>query len=472
MSTHAMCGVLGLARVLAVVVVIMVMIQHEMVAHSWTVITKNTMEHSRAAHAGGQGWSAIWSSSQPLRAAGLGPSWARSSTNLKVLLGPNETRASQADSGANGSGSDVCGLWLTHQGRAGQMHGVPGPRPSWARPSTNPMALLDANEQWHPRVGSDADGGGAGGSGAGSSGTAGRCTVGCGAADNDTVDSEAVSDAAESSKKAARERQESVRIVSGLAATGLAATWSAAAALTHAGLSAAALTHAGLAAAWSACCRRATHAGLAAACSALAAAWVETAWVAAARLVAAGMAAVAWVAAAAWVEAAWVAAARLVAAGMAVAGLKVIRGSRRHPEDSSELRAGAVEGNNTGQRQQALAAQRKRQRVAQMKQRLTTQREQLTRTQGQHRRSRCVGHAFCARAVVVEDVGSERFLRSDGSNSDSDITIRREVQPPILASGTATGYKGVNHDKVRGVFRAVTTEKGRKRRLGDFPTAN
>ena len=66
-----MYGVLGEAPVLAVLVAIMVMIQHEMVAHSWTVITKNTMEHSRAAHADGQGWSAIGSSGQPLRAAGL-----------------------------------------------------------------------------------------------------------------------------------------------------------------------------------------------------------------------------------------------------------------------------------------------------------------------------------------------------------------------------------------------------------------
>ena len=57
----------------------MVMIQREMVAHSWTMITMNAVEHSRAVHAGGQGWSASGSSAgQPDRAAGPRTSWARS----------------------------------------------------------------------------------------------------------------------------------------------------------------------------------------------------------------------------------------------------------------------------------------------------------------------------------------------------------------------------------------------------------
>ena len=172
-----MYGVLGEAPVLAVLVAIMVMIQREMVAHSWTVITKNTMEHSRAAHADGQGWSAIGSSGQPLRAAGLGPSWARSSTKLKALLGPNGTWASRADSCTNGSGADVAGYWLTPQGRAGQTYGVSGPRPSWARPSAMPESLLDETEQRHSQVGSDAKGVGADGSGAVGSDAAGSDAV-------------------------------------------------------------------------------------------------------------------------------------------------------------------------------------------------------------------------------------------------------------------------------------------------------
>ena len=110
---------------------------------------------------------------------------------------------------------------------------------------------------------------------------------------------------------------------------------------------------------------------------------------------------------------------------------------------------------------------------------------------------------FCARAVVVDDDGSERFLGSDddgtsdrppnrpaeqgidspgarqggapsGKGKTPEVEQRDVVQAPvqpILAARAATGYKGVNHDKARGVFRAVAIEKGRKRRLGDFPTA-
>jgi hypothetical protein len=63
----------------------MVMIQCEMVALSWTVITKNTAEHSKATHAGGQGWSATGSSAgQPVRAVGPSLLWARSSSALEA----------------------------------------------------------------------------------------------------------------------------------------------------------------------------------------------------------------------------------------------------------------------------------------------------------------------------------------------------------------------------------------------------
>ena len=109
-----MCGVLGEARVLAVLVVIMVMIQREMVAHSWTVITKNTAEHSKATRAGGQGWSATGSSAgQPDGADGPRPSWTRPLRKPNALLGANASWASRAGSGAISSSADAGGHRLT-----------------------------------------------------------------------------------------------------------------------------------------------------------------------------------------------------------------------------------------------------------------------------------------------------------------------------------------------------------------------
>ena len=65
---------------------------------------------------------------------------------------------------------------------------------------------------------------------------------------------------------------------------------------------------------------------------------------------------------------------------------------------------------------------------------------------------------------------------SEGQEPDAKQRGARQLdvmQPPVqpIRARTATGYKGVNHDKVRGVFRAVAIDKGQKRRLGDFPTA-
>ena len=160
LSTHAMCGVWENARVLAVLVVIMGLIQREMVATSWTMITIDAVEHSRAVQAGGQGGSASWSSAQPIRVAGLRTPWPRPSTNLKPLLTTNESWASGGCSGANGSGIDAGGHWMTSQRCAGQAVWTIWARPSRARPPAKPKALLDANEQRDPRVGSDTNGGG------------------------------------------------------------------------------------------------------------------------------------------------------------------------------------------------------------------------------------------------------------------------------------------------------------------------
>ena len=439
----------------------MVMIQREMVAHSWTMITMNAVEHSRAVHAGGQGWSASGSSAgQPDRAAGPRTSWARSlwapeafscGRDIKPRAdgkcgagagGVVEERSLSQNSGS--TASDVGLLGKFEDAGPCEMAEYPNvPRPDAQsrdyEKTTTPFCIsqgccdrcseAEVSPVCSSAAGSGAVGVGAVGSSAASvvgggelsSGTAGSRTVGCGAADSGAVYSEAVSDAAQSSKRAARERQGSDGIAPGLAAAGQTAAWSGAAGLT---------------------------------CTAL-----TTAWAAAAGLTAAGM------------PAAWMPAARLAAAGMAAAGLMIIWCRRRRPEGSSGLWAGAVRGNNTGRRRQLFAAQRKLQPAAQKKRRLTTQREQLTSTQGQHRRSRCVGHSFCAQAVVVDHDGSERILRSGDSDSDSDIKIRRDVEP-ILAPGAASGYKGVSYDSGRRAYRAVAIDKGRKRvRLGDFPTA-
>ena len=195
------------------------------------------------------------------------------------------------------------------------------------------------------------------------------------------------------------------------------------------------------------------------------------------------------------------------------AGFMAIRRVRRHLEGSDGLQDGVITRDDglRGQRRKSPVMQRKRGPAAQKQRRLARQRKQLARAQGRHCSPRRIGCALCARAVVVDDDGSERFLGSDESDDDGipDRPSNRQtgqcidsagarqggasssegqepaaaecqecqavdvMQPPVqpIRARTATGYKGVNHDKARGVFRAVAIEKGRKRRLGDFPTA-
>ena len=129
--------------------------------------------------------------------------------------------------------------------------------------------------------------------------------------------------------------------------------------------------------------------------------------------------------------------------------------------------------------------------------RLAKQRKQLVRKQGRHRRSSCIGYAFCARAVVVDNDGGEWLLGADDvidvrlqdKLSDSSVRLRQHAQqegssskrhaleterqddeqrsveqravqrqdmmqstvPPILSSRSTTGFQGVNHDKTRGI---------------------
>jgi hypothetical protein len=182
------------------------LIQREMVAHSRTMVTIDAVEHSRAVHADGQGWSASGSSAgQPDRADGLRPSWARSPAKSKTLRDADESLTSRGGSGAVSSGEDARGHWLTLQGHAEQMNRLPGLRPSWARPPAKPKILLDANEQrsrtrvdisasgvsadGRSAVCSGATGRGAVGRGSAGSGAVGRGSVGCGALGNGVVGS-------------------------------------------------------------------------------------------------------------------------------------------------------------------------------------------------------------------------------------------------------------------------------------------
>ena len=159
----------------------------------------------------------------------------------------------------------------------------------------------------------------------------------------------------------------------------------------------------------------------------------------------------------------------------------------------------------TGQMRQLFAAQRLAKKT---KRWLAKQRKQLMHKQGRRHTPRCVGHALCARAVIVEDDGTERFLGleddiattadglpglSEGSRGikwrQQAVNDRRnmngvsgqgdyvpaaartvdEVQP-ILAPGTITGYRGVSYDRDRELYRATIIVNGRKRRR-DFATA-
>ena len=303
-----------------------------------------------------------------------------------------------------------------------------------------PKALLDANEQWDPRVGSDANGGGRDDSRAVHSGAAGRDAAGSGAADSGVSAGGGTVGSCSDGSGA-----DSGTVGSGAASSN--------ARLNGAWAIAAGLTAAGLIVVWSA------------------------------------------------------------AAGLTAAGLMAVRRIRRRLEGSNGLQDGVITRDDglRGQRRKASAMPRKRGPAAQKQRRLVKQRKQLARAQGRHCSSRRVGYALCARAVVVDDDGSERFLGSHESDDDGipDRPSNRRtgqcvespgarqggasssegkelddaecqecqaadvMQPPVqpIRARTATGYKGVNHDKARGVFRAVAIEKGRKRRLGDFPTA-
>ena len=138
---------------------------------------------------------------------------------------------------------------------------------------------------------------------------------------------------------------------------------------------------------------------------------------------------------------------------------------------------------------------------------LAKRRKQLMRKQGRHHTPGCVGRALCARAVIVDDDGTERFLgldediaeTADGSPGGSDgsrgVKWRQAVHARshingvsglgdfvpaaapavaeaqlILAPGTRTGYRGVSYDRDRELYRATIIVNGRKRRR-DFATA-
>ena len=403
------------------------------------------------------------------------------------------------------------------------------------------MALLDANEQWHPRVGSDADGGGAGGSDAGSSGASGRGAVGSGAVRNGVAGRNAFGNGNYGSADRSNtqggtdfdERLITPRLAAtaltgaqlisigltagaaGLTVAGLTVTWLAAAGLTAAGLLAAWRSRRHLESSKRATRERQGSGGIA---SELVAAELTAAWSAASGMAATestGLTAAAGLVAAGtlatWLAVAGMETIGLTAAWLAAAGLTAVWYGRQYLEGSHGLRAAAnavILDDSTAQRRQPLAAQRKGRLAARKQRRQAKQHKQLTREQG--RRCISLGHAFCARAVVVDDDGRERFLgfdeseddgipdrpshrlagqciyfpgarqggepSSEGQEPDAKQRGARQLdvmQPPVqpIRARTATGYKGVNHDQVRGVFRAVAIDKGQKRRLGDFPTA-
>ena len=399
-----MPGVLGRALELAVLALIMGLIQREMVAHSWTMITIDAVEHSRAAHAGGQGWSASGSSAgQPDGADGPRPSWTRPLRKPNALLGANASWASRAGSGAISSSADAGGHRLKLQAGAVQIYGPARPRPSWAPPSANPLALLDANEERHLRDGSDADGGGAGGSDAGSSGASGRGAVGSGAVRNGVAGSNAFGNGNYGSADRSNtqggtdfdERLITPRLAAtaltgaqlisigltagaaGLTVAGLTVTWLAAAGLTAAGLLAAWRSRRHLESSKRATRERQGSGGIA---SELVAAELTAAWSAASGMAATestGLTAAAGLVAAGtlatWLAVAGMETIGLTAAWLEAAGLTAVWYGRQYIEGSHGLRAAAnavILDDSTAQRRQPLAAQRKGRLAARKQRRL------------------------------------------------------------------------------------------------------